>query len=347
MKFNCDDATERLPWLLNGTLGDEEREAVREHLAECASCRRALAETRLTWETFDQHPPTEEIVALAWGETPNPALEEHLESCPRCTAELELARMSRHLEEDERIAPMPARRFQEATAPAVTKEGWRGWRNAALAASLAGVVGLTSGWLLHPDQQRAQNPEEQIAARPAPPVAVPGPSPTPPAGAEGSSSPSAEEAERARLLEQQRQELEALRAQEQELRTRVDQLASALPTAPQPQINPWTGNLRPSGDVVRSTQGEAAQTIPGGSPAVLYLDATHQETHSGHAVTIEDAAGKVVWRGEGLVRDEEADNYGIALPAGMLRPGDYTIRVYGLNGGQREPAETYAIRVRG
>lgn len=343
MKFNCDDVTERLPWLLNGTLGDEERAAVREHLTACASCRRALAETRLAWETFDQHPPTEEIVALAWGETPHPALEEHLESCPRCTAELELARMSRHLEEDDRIAPMPARRTEPATAPATTG-GWRGWRNAALAASLAGIVGLT-GWMQ--SAQRVQILEEQVAARPAPPVVVPGPSPTPPAGAGGSPSASAEEAERARLLEQQRQELEALRAQEQELRTRVDQLASALPTAPQPQINPWTENLRPSGDVVRSTQGETAQTIPGGSPAVLYLDATHQETHSGHAVTIEDAVGKVVWRGEGLVRDEEADNYGIALPAGMLRPGDYTIRVYGLNGGQREPAETYAIRVRG
>src|SRR5688572_24470403 len=112
MKFNCDDATERLPWLLNGTLGDEEREAVREHLTQCASCRRALEDTRLAWETFDQHLPTEDIVALAWGETSNAALEEHLESCPRCTAELELARMSRSLEEDEKIVPMPARRTQ-------------------------------------------------------------------------------------------------------------------------------------------------------------------------------------------------------------------------------------------
>src|SRR4028119_1103245 len=150
MKFNCDDVTERLPWLLNGTLGDEESAAVREHLTRCASCRRALEETRLAWETFDQHPPTEEIVALAWGETSNAALEEHLESCPRCTAELELARMSRRLEEDERILPLqtkplPARRTQTEIAPAATG-GWRGWRDAAAAASLAGVAG-PSGWV--------------------------------------------------------------------------------------------------------------------------------------------------------------------------------------------------------
>lgn len=348
MKFNCNDVTERLPWLLNGTLGDEEREAVREHLTQCASCRRALEDTRLAWETFDQHPPTEEIVALAWGETSNAALEEHLESCPRCTAELDLARMSRRLEEDERILPIqtkpvPARRTQTEIAPAATG-GWRGWRNAALAASLAGVVGL-SGWL-H-SANRVQNLEEQIAARPAPPVATaPSPSPAPPAGA-GAPSPSTEEGERARQLEQQRLELEALRTQEQELRARVDQLASALPAAPQPQINPTDVNLEPIGDVMRSAQGETAKEMPAGSPGILYLEAAHEETHSGHAITIEDAAGKVVWRGEGLVRDAKADNYGIALSAGTLRPGDYTIRVYGLNGGQREPAETYALRVKG
>lgn len=342
MKFNCDDVTERLPWLLNGTLGNEEREAVREHLTQCASCRRALEDTRLAWETFDQHPPTENIVALAWGETSNAAFEEHLESCPRCTAELELARMSRRLEEEEKIVPMPARRTQTEIAPAATG-GWRGWRNAAVAASLAGVVGL-SGWLQ--SANRVQNLEEQIAARPAPPVAT-APAPTSPAGAGDPSASSPEETERARKIDQQRRELETLRAQEQELRDKVDQLASALPAAPQPQINPADVNLRPIGDVTRSTQRETVQQISAGSPAILYLDAVHEETHrGGHTISIEDAASKVVWRSEGLVLDEDADNYAIALPAGSLRPGDYTIRVYGLNGGQREPAETYAIRVR-
>lgn len=347
MKFNCDDVTERLPWLLNGTLGDEERAAVREHLAQCASCRRALEETRLAWETFDQHPPTGEIVAFAWGETANPALEEHLESCPRCTAELELARMSRRLEEDERIVPMPVGRSDTATAPAVTG-GWRGWRNAAAAASLAGVVGLT-GWL-H-SAQRVQTLEEQIAARPAPPAAtVPVPSPSPPAGAGGPASPSSEEAERAAQLaaelEARTREVETMRGQLEELNGRIDQIASAQPAAPRPQVNAWVRDLRPSGDVVRGGTGEGALDVPASESAVLFLGTAHRETHGDHAIEITDASGKVVWSQNGVVRDSGADTYTLALPPGSLRPGAYTIRVYGLNGGQREPAETYAIRVR-
>jgi hypothetical protein len=348
MKFNCDDVTERLPWLLNGTLGDEERAAVREHLAECASCRRALAETRLAWETFDQHPPTEEIVALAWGETPNPTLEEHLESCPRCTAELELARMSRHLEEDEKIVPLPARRTEPATAPAMTG-GRRGWRNAALAASLAGVVGLT-GWMQ--SAQRVQTLEEQIAARPAPPVAtVPGPSPTPPIGT-GEPAVSPEETERAAQLaaelETRTREVEAMRGQLEDLNGRLDQIASARPAAPQPQAIDWVRDLRPSGDVVRGGTGEGALEVPARESAILFLGAAHRETHNdGHAIEITDASGKVIWSQNGVVRDSGAGTYTLALPPGSLRGGDYTIRVYGLNGGQREPVETYAIRVRG
>jgi hypothetical protein len=348
MKFNCDDVTERLPWLLNGTLGDEEHEAVREHLTQCASCRRALKDTRLAWETFDQHPPTEEIVALAWGETSNAALEEHLKSCPRCTAELELARMSRRLEEDEKIVPMPARRTQTEIAPAATR-GWRGWRNAAVAASLAGVVGL-SGWL-H-SANRVQNLEEQIAARPAPPVAtVPAPSPASPTGAGEPSTPSPQETEQARRLaaelEERTREMETLRGQLQELNGRLDQIAEARPVTPRPQVNAWVRDVRPTGDVIRGGGAEGALEVPARESAVLFLGTAHRETHGDHAIEIADAAGEVVWSQGGVVRDSAgADNYTLALPPGTLRPGDYTIRVYGLNGGQREPAETYAIRVR-
>lgn len=332
MKFNCDDATERLPWLLNGTLGDEEREAVREHLTQCASCRRALEDTRLAWETFDQHPPTEEIVALAWGETSNAALEEHLESCPRCTAELELARMSRHLEPKPEPEPMPV------PLP------WRGWRNAALAASLVGaIVGLT-GWLQ--TANRVQNLEEQIAAIPGP--TVPGPSPTPSAGA-GGISPSAEETERARQLaaelEERTREVETMRGQLDELSGKLDQLAEAQPAAPLPQVNTWVEDLQPIGDVVRGGTPGALE-VPSGRLAVLLLGTRHPETHQEYVVEILDATNKVVWSDGGLRRNRDSNDYTLTVPPGSLRSGDYTIRVYGLNGGQREPAETYAIRVR-
>ena len=56
------------------------------HLEGCTKCRQALEETRLAWRIYDQHIPSEALVALAWGETPEGldpgVLERHLETCP-------------------------------------------------------------------------------------------------------------------------------------------------------------------------------------------------------------------------------------------------------------------------
>src|SRR5436305_7099629 len=142
MPMNCDEAIEYLPWLLNGSLEAGESGEVRRHLAACEHCRAALNDTREAWTIFSQHLPSE-AVALAYGETPagiDPALaERHLAACPECAAELELARMSRRLEEDDRIATFPARPSRD------TGREYRTWRGAALAAGLAGLVAL-SGW---------------------------------------------------------------------------------------------------------------------------------------------------------------------------------------------------------
>lgn len=145
--MTCDETIVQLPWLLNGTLDPEEREQVQGHLATCPSCREALAETREAWRIFGQHLPAEDLVALAYGETPtgvDPALaERHLASCPECAAELELARMSRRLEEDDRIATFPA---LPSKAPRAEAAGsYRAWRGAALAASLTGLIAF-GGW---------------------------------------------------------------------------------------------------------------------------------------------------------------------------------------------------------
>jgi anti-sigma factor RsiW len=146
--MTCEQAIEILPWYLNGTLEAREREEVRHHLATCEACRQALDETREAWRIFDQHLPSEALVALAWGETPagiDPTLaERHLAGCPQCAAELELARMSRHLE-DNPIALFPPK---PAPAPRETRGDGehRTWRRATLAASLAAVVGI-SGWI--------------------------------------------------------------------------------------------------------------------------------------------------------------------------------------------------------
>ena len=157
--MTCDQSIELLPWLLNGTLEAGEREEVRKHLAGCERCRQALAETRQAWTVFAQHIPAQDLVALAWGDRPSgieaAAAEEHLASCAQCSAELELARMSRRLEEEDNIALFPAAKPRPVTGAAP-----RTWRAAAIAASLAAVVAL-GGWF-HTAQQVGQ-PTTQLA----------------------------------------------------------------------------------------------------------------------------------------------------------------------------------------
>lgn len=145
--MTCDQANELLPWLLNGTLGDDERRALREHLAGCERCRKALSDTRFAWQVFDQHLAPEALVALAYGEALPDGLdpdlaERHLAACPRCAAEMELVQTSRRLEEDDRVVPL-ARPAQPARSAA---SGSSAWRSSALAAGLAGVVAL-GGWI--------------------------------------------------------------------------------------------------------------------------------------------------------------------------------------------------------
>lgn len=347
MISNCDDVRGVLPWLLNGTLTDDERQQVLRHLATCATCRRELADTRLTAEIFDQHPPAEAILALAWDEAPrgvDPAfLDEHLAGCPLCAAELELARMSRHLEEDDKVVPLTPRRAPPAPVPAT---GWRGWKSAAVAAALAGVVGF-AGWFQ--TAGRVQTLEERLADRtvaPAPPVAGGQASSTSPGDAARAQQLAAELAERGRKIEQLEKQLNDMERQATALSGRLDQLAEARPVTPAPQINPWAGILMPSADVARGTGPAASTEVPRTSYAVLFLTPAHEETHRGHVVEIVDAAGKVVWSASGLIRDAEYDNYIINLPPGTLPAGAYTIRVYGSADGRREPLETYSIRVK-
>jgi Putative zinc-finger len=175
--MNCQEAIERLPWWLNGSLEPEERREVDEHLAGCATCREALEETRLAWTVFAQHLPTEALVAMAADE-PVPGiapeiLAEHLAECPQCAAELELARSSRLLSEHGEVpilAPRPT--------PGARRSAGRGWLAAALAAGLA--LATTAGWLGSVRQTKHLEARLAAAARPA--ASAQGPAAMAPAG---------------------------------------------------------------------------------------------------------------------------------------------------------------------
>ena len=342
MISNCDDVRGMLPWLLNGTLDNDERRQVLAHLATCETCRQDLADTRLAAEIFDQHPPAEAILALAWDETPqgiDPALlEEHLASCPRCAAELELARMSRQLEEDERVVPL-TRRTTPAPAPAPAKTtGWRGWKSAALAAGLAGVV-ASAGWFQ--TAGRVETLEERLAEKTVASARATS-APVPPTA--GARTPADDQ----KRIDQLEKELSQTRQQAEELSEKVEQIAQGAPSAPAPQVVPQLFQIQPSVDVARGATDTEMHEITARKSAVLLFTPVHQETeaHRDHAIEIVNAAGTIAWKATGLQRDPVNGLYPLTLPSGALPAGSYTIHIYGVTSGKREPLESYAIRVR-
>jgi hypothetical protein len=327
MPMNCDDAIEFLPWLLNGSLEAGEHDEVRAHLADCERCRAALNETRKAWTIFSQHLPSEALVALAYGEAPagvDPALaERHLASCPECAAELELARTSRRLEDD-KIAVFPGpRREKEAV------ERPRSWRAAALAASLAGLVAAT-GWVYEFQQVASL---EHLAQAPAPVQQSPAP---PTAG------PDAASRQKLAMLEEdlkKSQETQKdLKGQMEQLNGQIADLASRpRGGGSEPQIIGSTVTAPAPQEVVRGT--EKVIQIPRNQTVNLTLQ-TNADDKASRRVEILDAGGRKVWGQDGLPQIDA--EYQIALPAGYLKPGRYTIQLY-TTGGHK--AEAYAILV--
>lgn len=161
----CDEVVQRLPWFLNGTLAREEQSEIRGHLAECASCRAALAETRLGYRIFSAHVPSEALVDYAWDRTPegldSGLVERHLEDCPECAAELELIRTSRRLAEEPDVALLRPKARQ--TSPVAPPRFYRAWQATALAAALGGVFAFTA-WT-NSEQQRRRLGLEVASAR--------------------------------------------------------------------------------------------------------------------------------------------------------------------------------------
>jgi predicted anti-sigma-YlaC factor YlaD len=316
--MNCDPTLERLPWLLNGTLSEEERREVLDHLAGCAGCRRALDENRLAWEVFDQHLSPAVLVALAANETADEIAEEsagetagedggddgvrfdrglverHLATCPQCAAELELARMSRRLVEDESIAVLPAQRprqrpGRQVHAPAAA--GWRTWRGSAVAAGLAAVVAV-SGWIY---ASRRVHSLEELAARGAV-AAAPGP-----------------------------------------------------PPIQMVQINAVALSLQPRGAVERGVRSSQVEEIPASAPVATLMLTLPGDNRAGGAGSaayefdIRDEHGRTVYRGSGLRRDPQIGDLVISLRPQSLAKGTYDLEVKAP--GRQAPVASYTFRI--
>ncbi len=344
--MTCEHATELLPWLLNGTLEPAERQEVLEHVRKCEACRRALDEARLALAAAGAHLPAEALVAAAFGEPMPPGIdaalvEEHLAACPQCAADLELARTS-HALADEEVLLFP-RTAPPAAVPARQAAPAGRWRAAALAAGLAAVL-FAGGWLTN--RQALDRMEERLAGRTAPPApAAPGGGP--------------EEDRTAGLAEENRRlrdEAAARAAGEQAAREEADGLRQELARreAPAgggaaPQLNPVIADLfPPGGDVVRGG-GETGTTIElpaGAGGATLILNTRGPSAFREHAVELRDAAGKPVWSARGLVTQPDEGPFHLHLPRQVLAPGTYTLEVFGLDGARREKVQTYRFTIR-
>jgi anti-sigma factor RsiW len=334
--MTCEQAIELLPWLLNGTLEPQEREEVRQHLRTCERCREALPETQTAWRLFDEHLPTEALVALAYGETPaglDPAsAEQHLASCAQCAAELELARMSRRLEDEENVALFPG-----ATSRQVRGEESRSWRSAALAAGLAGVVAL-SGWV-HSARQLDLTSDRLAAAARETGGRAEAPA-TPPPVAAGSG----DQALRQQLAAAQAQmeRLETLQKQSDEAVTQAQQQLAQIQKERGPRINSFTEDLG-NPDAVRAEASR--EQVPADRDAHLLLQKSKDEgLPESREIQILDQAGKVVWQDTGLIPDKHG-SYSLGWPAGFLAPGQYTVQLFTQEGGKRVPRERWEIEV--
>jgi anti-sigma factor RsiW len=337
--MNCDQAIEFLPWLLNGTLEAGERDEVRRHLAGCERCRAALNDTREAWTIFDQHLPSDALVALAYGEAPqgidSALAERHLAFCPQCYDELKLARMSRHLEKDIKVVPFPGPRPVD-NVDEKRDRGYRTWRAAALAAGFAGLV-AASGWFY--EVQQVGNLAMQVAQRPAvqenrPPVLAPAPNP---GNAALNEKVAQIENEYKAYKEQTDKQLQQANQQVAEVQQKSKNLLG-------PQLNAWSGSTNPA-DVVRSPNGPEAEekVVPADKPSVLSLG-TESEGTAVREIEIRDAGG-IIWSKPGLRNDAKSQEYRVFLPRGSLKPGRYTLQLYETVNGKRVPRESYKIRV--
>ncbi len=131
--ITCQLAVELLPWMVNGSLEADERQALEAHLASCGSCRGELEDTVEVWSLLTRHIPSLALAEYARGlesaDLDRERIERHLAQCPSCRQELEWAAFDAGDDEDE---------LDEA-APAGTGSS-RPWRHLAMAASLTAVV---------------------------------------------------------------------------------------------------------------------------------------------------------------------------------------------------------------
>jgi len=334
--MSCEQVAELLPWLLNGTLEEEERQAVEGHLEGCPRCRAELEDTAFAGRVFGQHLPTEVLVELGFGGTPeglDPAVvEEHLADCPKCAAELELVRESRRREQEEDAEPREAAvlPFDSQTPTRTrTSPGPAWWRRTALAAGFAGLVAGSGWWwsaLQHAGQRDAwEEREAELVTR--------------------IETRSGElERELAETREEQDRLAEALEGKTRE----GDRLRERVAALEAPRLNVWVTDVAPAETVLRGEEEPAILSVPEGVETLTLLlqpPASLSPPGPGapgsYALELVDAEGDRQWSEEGLRLQPEGD-FTVSLRLDTLPPL-FTLRLMVRGDGERREIARYPI----
>ncbi|HEX3555168.1 MAG TPA: zf-HC2 domain-containing protein [Thermoanaerobaculia bacterium] len=247
--------------------------------------------------------------------------EEHLLECQECRRQVAW-------EEDLQNSLHTVAADEAARATTVVRIGLLAWlaRHRAVAGLLAAAVlvllalpilGIT-GLLREQDRLKGQLAQLRTAA-----AAQPRPQPTPP--------PAAPDPERGRLEAELRTEREA--------RAR---LAGQLARLTQPQVNTAIFSL----GLVRGGEGPANRIALRRDPEwlVLAVELPAEEAPT-YRATLATAAGRTVWKGEGLKAGADG-SVAIALYSTLLAPGSYRLRLEAVDAkGHGSPAGEIPIQV--
>ena len=96
--MDCKQVAQRLPWFLNGTLDEQNHQAIEAHLNHCPQCRKELEETGFAGQVYSSHIPVPVLLQFANGQDvagwDSATIKAHLATCPDCDTECSLVQKS-------------------------------------------------------------------------------------------------------------------------------------------------------------------------------------------------------------------------------------------------------------
>jgi hypothetical protein len=141
------------------------------------------------------------------------------------------------------------------------------------------------------------------------------------------------------------EEVEIMRRQGDEARSRVEQLKAQVDKLKRPQLNVQIKDLPPGGT---RAEGDPRlvdiELLPGEKRFDLILQSPEQD-YPDYAIEILDRSGAPVANEEGLIPNKKAGVFTISFPRESLPPGEYRFNVYGIRLGKKTRVSGYILRI--